>query len=169
MNALPFTRQSSLITDFEIVRIGTGLRTADDFRKAFEEAGCSIGTEGNHILAKPGFTVSPEMMEVEFNSLSASELGFKFGGSRRDIYARAKEIGCHLCSDEFVLQFCLQYTDQPNKEVFLVATEPIVSHRGTISIHCVERWGGKRLLRGRNGDPDHVFGADSQWIFQHKP
>ena len=75
------------------IKLGTSLKSADDFRKALKGANCSIGDYANQILGKSAFTASTEEKEVELVVVSVAELGFKNGATRLDIYKRAQEFG----------------------------------------------------------------------------
>ncbi|MCH8162645.1 MAG: hypothetical protein IIA99_00905, partial [Proteobacteria bacterium] len=93
------------------IKLGTGLVTPDDFRRALKDDGFRLSDWSSDILGKPAFTVSSEETEVDLVVVSVSELGFKDGATRADIYKRAKELGWELCSAEVGPQLRLQYPD----------------------------------------------------------
>ena len=147
------------------IKLGTGLKDADDFRKALKKADCNIGDWGNDILGKPAFTVSPEEMEVELVVVSVAELGFKEGATRADIYKRAQELGLDLCPNEVGPQLRLQYKDQPKGEWLLIGMEPITVSDGYLFVFRVERNDdGERWLLGF-GRPGDFWYADYRWVF----
>src|SRR5581483_3717379 len=80
------------------IQIGTGLKTANDFRRALTSAGYRIGTWANDILGR--FTPATEEKKLDLVAVSVAELGFANGATLRDIYARAKELGLELCPAE---------------------------------------------------------------------
>jgi hypothetical protein len=148
------------------IKLGTGIKNADGFRKALKEADCDIGYWGNDILGKPAFTVSPSETKVELVVVSVAELGFKDGATRADIYKRANELGLDLCPNEVGPQLCLQYRDQPKGEWLLIAMEPIIDSDDGLRVFDVKRNGdGGQWLDGCSGGPDHFWGAGYRWVF----
>ena len=162
-------RMQLVVKDFPVwrkLKLGTGLKTADDFRAAIKTAGMNIGDYGNDILGKPAFMVSPDEVEVELVNVSVAELGFKDGATRADIYKRASELGLELCPNEVGPQLRLQYTDQPNGEWLLVAMEPITDSDRDLNVFLVERNGdGEQWLRGDRGRPGDFWNGDDRWVF----
>ncbi len=148
------------------IKLGTGLKDADDFRKALKKADCNIGDWSNDILGKPAFAVSPEETEVELVVVSVAELGFKEGATRADIYKRAQELGLDLCPNEVGPQLRLQYKDQHKGEWLLIGMEPITGSDGRLRVFIVGRYDhGKRWLGGRNGGPVYFWDAGYRWVF----
>ena len=151
---------------WKTVKLGTGLKTADDFRKALTNAGCNIGSWANDILGKPVFSVSSEETEVELVVVSVAELGFKNGATRKDIYKRAEELGFALCPSEVGPQLRLRYNDQPNGEWLLIGMEPIAVSDGDLRVFGVGRDDdGSQWLDGGCGSPVLVWSADLHWVF----
>ncbi len=58
------------------IKIGTGLKTADDFRRALTSAGYRIGTWANDILGKPAFKAAAAESTLDLVVASVAELGF---------------------------------------------------------------------------------------------
>jgi hypothetical protein len=164
-------------TDFPVwktIRLGTGLKTATDFRKVlivdFRKAaimsGNHIGDCGNDILGRLAFTAVTEETEVDLVIVSVSELGFKDGATRKDIYARALELGLQLCPNEVGPQLRLQYKDQPNGEWLLIGMEPITDSRSYPRVFGVLRHdGGMQFLDGSHGDLDYFWLGCHRWVF----
>lgn len=114
--------------EFEIwktIKLGTGLKTADDFRKALESNGFGISDWTNDILKKAAFTVAFKETEIDLVKVTVAELGFKEATRSNRIYKRAIEIGLELCPAEVGPQLRLQYPDQPKEEYLLIGMEPI--------------------------------------------
>ncbi|MFZ2303816.1 MAG: hypothetical protein WAV98_03465 [Minisyncoccia bacterium] len=154
---------------WKTIRLGTGLKTADDFRAAIEDAGMSIDDLGNDILGKPAFTVSSEEVEINLVVVSNIDLGFKEGAKLEDTYARALNLGLELCPNEVGPQLRLQYADQPNGEWLLIAMDPIIDQRGNRKIFGVENCGdGERDLRGDYAYPDHVWDEGTRFVFRRR-
>ncbi len=151
---------------WKTIKLGTGLKTADDFRKALKKADCNISDWANDIIGKSAFSVSPEEVDAELVVVSVAELGFKNGATCADIYKRAEELGLALCPNEVGPQLRLQYKDQPNGEWLLIGMEPITDSDGGLSVFSVARHvGGARWLYSHYGSPDGVWHAGGRWVF----
>ena len=150
---------------WKTIKLGTGFRTADDFRKALKGNGFNIGDWANDILGKPAFMVATEETEVDLVKVTVAELGFKKGARRDQIYERAKELGLELCSPEVGPQLRLQYRGQPNGEWVLIGMEPIADSDGHLSVFGVERDDSGLWLDGRWGGPDCVWDPDGRLVF----
>lgn len=151
---------------WKTIKLGTGIKDADGFRKALKQVGCNISDWGDGIIGKPAFKVSETETEVELIVVSVGELGFKEGATRADIYKRAQEQGLGLCPNEVGPQLRLQYKDQPKGEWLLIAMEPISGSVGGLRVFFVGRRGdGEQWLCDRSGDPDSFWSADDRWVF----
>lgn len=150
---------------WKTIKLGTGLKTADDFRKKIKKSGMKIGDWANDILGKPAFTAATEKIEVDLVVISVGELGFKDGVKRENIYAQAKKLGLQLCLNEVGPQLRLQYKDQPNGEWLVIAMEPITGSDGFLGLFRVERDGNGQWLRSYYGNPDGVWPASGRFVF----
>ncbi len=162
------TEPSLLPTPFRVwktIRLGTGLKTADDFRRAIRGDGKKISDWANDILGQPEFIVADAPIEVRLVNVSAAELGLTNGGTRKQIYDRALRRGLKLCSPEVGPQLRLQYTDQPLNEWILVGMKPIARFEGNLSVFDVERVEVGLLLFSTHGHPEAVWDADVRWVF----
>ena len=132
MNAIATVKP--VFQTWKTIKLGTSLKTADDFRNAFKYAGVKIDDRANDALGQSIFTVSAEEMEVELVVVSKTELGFKTETESvrsKEIYARAEEFGLKLCSSEVAPQLLLQGFGKPvfgNK--LIVAMKPIAISNG---------------------------------------
>ena len=156
---------------FKTIKLGTGLKTADDFHKSFKDNGFRIGDWGvNDILGKPAFTVATEETELDLVVVSVAELGFKNGATSEQIYARAKELGLDLCPAEVGPQLRLQYKDQPNGEWLIVAMEPITVSDGDLKLlFIVRRRSDSDLwLSSYHAEPGRVWSADGRFVFSRR-
>ncbi len=144
------------------IKLGTGLKTADYFRKALKDSGNHIDIGGDDILGK--FTVSNTEIEVDLVNLSVAKLGFKEGTTRSDIYNRALELDFKLCPPEVGPQLRLQYADQPEGEWLRIAMEPIKGSGGSLRVFGVGRDGDERWLRGFSYPIIFCRGID-RWVF----
>jgi hypothetical protein len=150
---------------FKTIKLGTGLKTADDFRKSIKDNRMKIDDWANDILGKPAFTVAVKETELDLVVVSVAELGFKNGATLEQIYARAKELGLDLCPNEVGPQLRLQYKDQPNREWLAVAIEPITGSDGDLGRFSVRRDGGGLWLHGCYGGPGGVWRGSSCFVF----
>ncbi len=150
---------------WKTIKLGTGLKTADDFRKALKQSECKIGDWGNDILGKPAFTASETETEVDLVVVSIAELGFKDGATRKDIYNKAKKLGLELCPNEVGPQLRLQYKDQPIGEWLRVAMEPISDSGGDLSLFEVGHDDSDPWLDGNHGSPDDFWSGFSRFVF----
>ncbi|MEN9881527.1 MAG: hypothetical protein RLZZ308_710 [Candidatus Parcubacteria bacterium] len=150
---------------WKTIKLGNGLQTADDFRKAVKSAGMKIDDWANDILGKPAFTATTSKTEVELVVASVAELGFKDGATRKDIYVRAQEFGLDLCPPEVGPYLRLQYTDQPKGEWLIIAMEPITDLDGNLSLFFVTHDGGERWLSAVNGYPHSFWSGYHRFVF----
>ena len=153
---------------FKTIKLGTGLKTAGDFRKAIKDNKMRIGDWANDILGKPAFTVAAEETELDLVVVSVAELGFKNGATREQIYARAKELDLDLCPAEVGPQLRLQDKDQPNGEWLVIAMEPITDSDGYLLLFDVERLDSDLWLHGYDAYPGYVWLAASRFVFSRR-
>lgn len=153
---------------WKTIKLGTGLNTADDFRKAIKDNGCRISDWASDILGKDAFTTTTEETEVELVNVSVAELGFKNGAKRADIYQRAQEYGLDLCPAEVGAQLRLQYKDQPKDEWLRIAMEPITDSGGRLSVFDVGRGGDGLWLDGVSGRPGRFWDGGDRWVFDRR-
>lgn len=149
---------------FKTIKLGTGLKTADQFRTALKEGGCRLSDWASDILGKPAFAASQEETEVDLVVVSVAELGFPNGATRADIYQKAQELGLELCPPEVGPQLRLQYKDQPKSEWFLIAMEPISASDGDLDVFNVEHDVSGLWLSCHHGLPDD-FWDGNRWVF----
>ncbi len=151
---------------WKTIRLGTGLKTADDFRTALKKAGMKVSDWGNEILGNPTFTTSETEVELDLVILSVAHLGFKGGAAGQHIVAMALEQGIELCPAEVGPQLRLQYLDQPKDDAFLIAMEPISDSDGLLSIFSIERGDSGRLgLLVNNGNPSCFWSGSQKFVF----
>src|SRR4051812_23651144 len=93
-----FSDSKSLI--WKLIYIGTGLKTADDFRNALANAQYRVGAAADRILAKPEFSAATKRTELNLVVLSVAELGFEHAVTYEDIITRAIMGGLELCPNE---------------------------------------------------------------------
>jgi len=147
------------------IKLGTGLKTAEEFRRVLRDGEFRLSDWASDILGKPAFKAADEETEVDLVKVTVAELGFKKGARRNQIYERARDLGLELCPPEVGPQLRLQYQDQPNGEWILVAMEPIVGSDGNPELFYVGRDDSELWLDNDWGNPDSFWYAGSQWVF----
>lgn len=119
------------------IKLGTGLKTPDDFRRELKKEGVVICQMADDILGQPGFTISETEMEVDIVLLTHEEMGFFDWTSNAKRDERAKELELELCPAEVGPQMRLQYAKQMNGETVTVAMKPIKGSIRAIHTFCV--------------------------------
>jgi len=150
---------------WKTIKLGTGFKNADDFRKTIKDCGMRIGDWANDIIGKPEFTVAARETEVDLVKVTVGDLGFKDGARRDQIYDRAKELGLEVCPSEVGPQLRLQYKDQPLNEWILIGMEPIRASGGDLFVFLVEHNDDGLWLLCNYGNPVLVWSAGYQWVF----
>jgi len=150
---------------WKTIKLGTGLKTAEEFRRVLRDGEFRLSDWASDILGKPAFKAADEETEVDLVKVTVAELGFKKGARRNQIYERARDLGLELCPPEVGPQLRLQYQDQPNGEWILVAMEPIVDSDGDPRLFLVERSDSGLWLSSFWGDPGGFWDAGRQWVF----
>ena len=155
---------------FKTINLGTGLKTADDFRKSLWDSGNKVSSEANGILGNYAFTftVAVKKIKIDLAIKSVGELGFKDGATRQRIYGRANELGLDLCPAEVGPQLRLQYKDQPEEEQLIVAMNPIADSGGALELFLVGRYGSVLWLYGYYDDPGLVWCAGHRFVFTRR-
>ncbi len=150
---------------FKTIKLGTGIKDADGFRKAIKDNNMRISDYAKDILGKPQFTVTTEETEIDLVIVSVEKLGFKDGAKLKDIYARAKEKGLQLCSNEVGPQLRLQYEDQPRYEWLVIGMEPISVSDGDLSLFYVGHDSDDLWLFTCYVSPGRVWREDDRFVF----
>lgn len=129
---------------WKTIKLGTGLKTANDFRKALKEVNCHISSgykiETKALLDSPGFSVASTEVETELVNISLEDL--RLGAmnkttddidnedeTRDEVYKLAQACGLNLCPIEVGPQLRLQYLDQTknDEEDIIICMEPVVT------------------------------------------
>jgi len=164
-NAFCPPEATSRFNVWKTIKLGTGLKTAEEFRRVLRDGEFRLSDWASDILGKPAFKAADEETEVDLVKVTVVELGFKKGARRNQIYERARDLGLELCPPEVGPQLRLQYQDQPNGEWILVAMEPIVDSDGDPRLFLVERSDSGLWLSSFWGDPGGFWDAGRQWVF----
>ncbi len=135
---------------WKTIRLGTGLRTAEDFASALIK-GTTIADSAVSILNDSTFQISKDTVEVDLVRVSIHDLYARChrGVVIQHMYIYAMSHGLELCSAEVGPQLRLQYVDQPKDEVLFVGMEEVENPIGVKNIFCVR---GDGRLTGSNPD-----------------
>ncbi len=158
-------KKTSQFPVWKTITLGTGFKTADDFRLAIKEAGYRIGDWANDILGKSAFSVATKETKLDLVNVSVAELGFAGSATRKEIYDKAIELGLELCPNEVGPQLRLQYKDQPKGEWLVIAMEPITVSVGVLKVFYVGLGDGEVWLNGNYGHPDNRWKTDLRFVF----
>ncbi|MDP3940745.1 MAG: hypothetical protein Q8Q49_00390 [bacterium] len=113
---------------WKTIKLGTGLKTIEDFQRAFEEAGIYFDNMAP-FLRHPSFRVSDELIEVDLVKVSNEDLGHDHNTHvihglelRAEIIRLALAQGLVVCPAEVGPQLRLQYR---GNDYVLIGTEPL--------------------------------------------
>jgi hypothetical protein len=165
-NVLPLlVRSTAAVPVWKTITVGT-FANSIALGHALNAAGCDVENSTGEILARPDFTHSAIMTNVELLAVSAAELGFEADtASLADIYARAQKLGFGFAAAEVAPQLRLQYFDQPIGEFLIIGMEPITTWSGEPVILNVANGGAGLILFGQDGSADAEISVASRFIF----
>ncbi len=149
---------------WKTIRLGTGLKTADDFSQDITDAGGRASNLAKNIMGKPSFTVSRELIKLDLVKVSVADLGFLKNVSLEEIYNRVISRGLKLLPAEAGPQLRLQYVDQPNGERLFMAMEPIKDSNGVLHVFDVKR-GDYLWLDAHYAYPSRVWLSEDIFVF----
>ena len=151
---------------FKTIKLGTGIKDADGYRRAIEDKNMRIDESANDILGNPTFSVATKEIELDLVVVTPDELGLKNRDrfKLKDIYARAKEKGLQLCPNQVGPELRLRYTDQPKYEWLVIGMEPIVGLDGSLELFSVGRENDGLWLTTFNGFHGQ-WGGGTRFIF----
>ena len=150
---------------FKTIKLGTGPKNADDFRKSLKDNGFRISNRADDILGKPAFSVAEEKTEVDLVVASVAELGFNQGATREQIYTRAQGRGLQLSPNEVGPQLRSQHKGQPNGERLIIGMEPITGSAGYLGLFSVEHDGDGLWLDSYYVYPGTVWYGSTRFVF----
>jgi hypothetical protein len=150
----------------KINKLGTGIKTKDDFIKALEGQGNKIHDWSKDLMSQLGFTetITEKQTEQKLIILTVKVLGFTGSATVKEIFDRAKELGLKLCPAETGPQLRLQYPEQPTGERCIIGMEPILDSDGRPRLFSVYRFSDVPWLysyygRSANGYRDYYHFA----------
>lgn len=111
---------------WKTIKLGTGLKTKDDFCKAFEKGSIFYDQPAiQDMLGSESFRVATAETEIDLVIITGLELGLVGKASLSQILKAGRRIGLQPCPPEVGPQGRLQYLDQPKSETVFVAMAPI--------------------------------------------
>ena len=150
---------------WKTIQLGTH-KNPEALRQAIVGKKNQISGWGNDILKR--ISVSPKETEIHLVKMTVAELGLPSGGTRDQIYAKAKELGLELCPAEAGPQLRLQYQDQPYKEWILIGMEPITDSDGSPNVFGVERFSDGHWLNASYGNAVDFWNPERHWVFARR-
>jgi len=150
---------------WKTIELGTGLKTANDFCRAFNEGGLLVTLGASGILRQPAFKVATKGTRVVLVVVSVAELGFPEGALQKDTFDRAQDLGLGLCPTEVGPQLRLQYKDQPLGESLLIGMEPIADSVSDLNVFVVEHNERGLWLSRTYSNPNHFWRGEVCWVF----
>lgn len=152
---------------WKTIKLGTGLKTAEQFIKALDVYGYKASDWAKGLLSEATFRASVALQEIEVDlvKVSVAELGFADGAYLKDIYKCALKQGLWLCPAEVGPQLHLQYKDPPKDEWLRIAMEAISGSNTCLYLFEVGRDSGGLYLRGCSGHPDDFYRGNCRFVF----
>ena len=166
VNNLSDEEADTEIKIWKTINLGT-YKDVLDLNKALNSAGYEVsGYRG--FSERADFEVAPQNTKIDLVVLSVAKLGFKSGANYNDIRIKAKTLGLDDCPIEVGPQLRLQYTDQPNGEAIIIATEPVSDSRGSSSLARVQNYNERKELVSINGGLQSFHAAESRFAFTRR-
>ena len=152
---------------WKTIKLGTGLKTMDQFLKAMEAYGYKVSDWAKDLLKRAKFLASVALKEIEADLVivTVAELGFKDGATFKEICDKAIELGLLLCPAEVGPQLRLQYQNQPIGEWLYIAMEAITDSGQYLRLFVVERGSGGLYLGGDRGSPGLFYDGGYRFVF----
>lgn len=151
---------------WKTIKLGTGLKTFEDFKKAFDEEGIYFGNFANFVR-HPSFRVSDELVEVDLVKVSDEDLGYDNSRLlqglelRKEIIKLALAQGLVTCPAEVGPQLRLQYR---GGDYVLIGTEPLPC----ISDEGEERMAGMGISSSEDGKKLHAHCFMADWFIMNR-
>ncbi len=155
---------------WKTVKIGTGLKTVDDFRAVFKDDCYHFeNSESEIMLRNSSFQVATEVKEVDLIKVPVGLLGNLPGTELGYIIQRAQSFGLGLCSIEIALQLRLQYgrdDEQPDGEELVIAMEPVFGFDNRLRLFTIAHLTGPGLCIGSSpGFGSSFYTARRELVF----
>ncbi len=146
------------------VKLGTGLKTPQDFHEAIIAAGFEDWFMNDIFKDDSDFTTSQVEQEVDLVIVSVKELGFKKQVSRREIYERALSLGLQLCPAEVAPQLVMQYPNIRQVNDLCIGMEPFLNKHGWWSLFEIGMETEAKISL-HHGEPTKMWVLRSRFVF----
>lgn len=161
-----------MITSFSVfktIKVGSGSKTADEFRMALKDVGCKTSEWANNILGKPAFTMASQEADVELVAVATAQLtGKSDGGTTTEVFAGAARLGLDKCAPDDGPELRRQYLDQPLGEWLRMGMEPIAGSDGCLRMFRVAHYDDGLWLFADYADPGICWGGGDVWVFRRR-
>lgn len=158
-------RASVALPIFKTITLGK-YQTGYEYRRALNQAGCSVSNSANELLEIPQFICASQETEVDLVALSVGELHLDTGVHYKDMCRRALQEGIELCPAEVGPALRLTYRDQLHGECLRIAMEAISSLDHGRVIFGVMHSYGKLCLEAFYGRPGELLRATDRFLFR---
>jgi hypothetical protein len=165
MKHTPAMATTSPFRVWKTITLGTGHKTADDFRAALNAANCGIAACTDYILESAAFQSANQETEIDLVVTSIAGLGFQRPATYEEICARAHKLDLELCPAEVGPQLRLQHQDQPSIHWLYIAMEPIVHTSARLVIFSVDCSFGGHYLGTRYITPHSNWFYNGHFVF----
>lgn len=168
-NALCPTETIPIFPVWKTIKRGPNLDTADTFSKAIKAKGMEIGDWAKDIMSKPDFirsiTETNSEQEYDLFQLTTAQLTGTGAGTTAEVFAGIERLKFEKCPAWMGPKVRLDYLDQPNGEVLIIAMNPITDSDGNLKLFGVRHDGHGLWLYGSYGEPDYVWNSDTRFVF----
>jgi hypothetical protein len=138
----------------------TTITSKEDAKEKIQNEGMQVYSYADDLLDKTVF--SKESKEYEVVRFSVAQLGLPKNSTTDQIYAKAKELGLHLCTAEVGPNLRLA---TKSRDYMLIAMEQIIDRDGYPGVFNLS-WGDSGLaLNGCNADPTEEWSSDDEFVF----
>jgi len=142
------------------IKLGTGLKTKEDFIKAIEQQQGEVNDRAKEIMDNPEFSVSEEEYNENLIILSVEMLRAHNNGTIGNIFDKARELGLELCPAEIGPQYRIQYLKREVRS-FLIGMNPIFDQ----IFDVFSGVGGKPCLDVSGGHFDSKYNDNDLFAF----
>jgi hypothetical protein len=154
---------------WKTIKLGTGLKTADDFRNVLKKAKCQITNRAGDIMNKFSFAesligVDPEE-RYDLVFLTTAKLTGINRGTIAEVFVGAERLGLKKCPAWMGPKLRSEYQDQPSGEWVLIGMKPIIDSVGRLHVFRVRCYDPKLWLDDYWSDPVTILDSGSHWVF----
>lgn len=162
------TRIEHLFTTFpegkvQRYNIEIGGKSKDELVQALADKGIKISEYAEDILNSRDFHTSNSKESASLVRLTVRDIGFPYGATTDDIYARADELGLELCPPETGPELRLALN---SPDWMLIAMKQITDEGGHPYVFSLDRAGDGLWLDGYGARPSRRWLAYGKFVFR---